>query len=273
MIMKSLKLFSGMLATVMAAAALGATLTASAADVAVKISSTEAEAGGDFKVTVDLSGIPSSGLSTVDLAIKYDSSVLEISDVALGDIANTGAKSKEGEYGETLWNFKDTGKEVVAVWATGLTDSSYWIKSDGTFITISGKVKSGVADGTVAKLEAVAVDRPEYPGGSANSDVILSAVGDTTVDYTAAITNGAVTIGKGTPSNRVWGDADCSGTFEMGDLVMLAKASAGLSGAELTVNGKANCDLNEDGSVNGVDMQNALKLMAGIYNASDMPLK
>lgn len=271
--MKSLKLFSGMLATVMAAAALGATLTASAADVAVKIGSTKAAAGGDFSVTVDLSGVPSSGLSTIDFAINYDSSVLTISDVALGDIANTGAKSGEGEYGDTLWNCKDTGSQIIAVWATGLTDSSKWVKSDGTFLTITGKVKSGVADGTVAKLEAVAVDRPEYPGGSANSDIIFSALGDTTVDYTAAVTNGAVTVGEGSDGKVVWGDADCNGSFEMVDLVMLAKASAGISGNELSVNGKKNCDMNTDSAVDGKDVGIALKLMAGIYSNDQMPLK
>ena len=46
-----------------------------------------------------------------------------------------------------------------------------------------------------------------------------------------------------------------------------------LSGAELSVNGKKNCDLNADGNANNTDLQIALKLMAGIYKAADMPLK
>lgn len=270
--MKTKKLFSGMLAAVLATAAMGASLTATAADsVGVKIGTADAEAGQTFTIDVELSNVPSSGLSTVDFAIKYDKSLITISDVSLGTIANTGAKNQEGEYGDTLFGSKVYDDQIVAIWATGLTDSTYWIKSSGKFLTITGKVNDGVASGTVAKLEAVAVNRPEYPSGSANSDIVFSALGaDNSTDYVAAITNGAVNIGGG-GGKVVWGDADCNGTFELSDLVMLAKAGTGLG--ELSVAGKTNCDMNTDSSVNSTDLKIALQLMAGIYTTADMPLK
>lgn len=273
--MKSMKLFSGMLAAVMAAAAMGATLVASAADsVGVKIGSETVEAGKSFSVNVDLSGVPSTGLSTIDFAINYDAAVLDITDVTLGSIGSTGAKEAEGDFGETLYDYKVKDGQILVVWGTGLTDSSKWINKDGTFLTINGTVKAGTANGTVAKLEGAAIARPEYPKGGDNTDILFSALGETsTVDYTAAFTNGAITVGSGTVQNIVWGDADVNGKFEMADLVMLAKAIAGTEGTSLSTAGAANCNLNANTGVDGGDLTIALKLMAGIYTDADMPVK
>lgn len=273
--MKTLKALSGIMATIMTAAAMGVTLVASAADVAVKIGSDTKAAGENFSVTVDLSSVPSTGLSTIDFGINYDSSIISISDVALGTIGSTGAASQEGDLGETLFNWKDTGSQIVVVWATGTTDSNYWVKSNGTFLTITGKVAADAQPGASSKLEGVAIDRAAYPGGSANTDILFSAVGENNVstDYAAVFTNGAVTVeGGGTAGGIVWGDADDNGTFEMVDLVMLAKASAGLS-VGLTTAGFNNCNLVADSSLNGKDLTAATKLMAGSITEDQLPLQ
>lgn len=74
------------------------------------------------------------------------------------------------------------------------------------------------------------------------------------------------------PQRLIWGDADCSGDFALADCVLLAKAVVGISGSELTVGGKANCDLYADGKIDSSDMSVALQLMAGICLNADMPI-
>ena len=270
--MKTLKLLSGMMAAAMAAVAMGATMIASAADpVKVTIGSDTQLPGAGFSVNVDLASVPSTGLSTIDFAINYDPSVIDVSSVTLGSIGNTGAASQEGDYGDTLFSWYDTGSQIVVIWATGLTDSNYWIKSNGTFLTISGTVDSNATAGSVSALEGAAVDRSAYPGGSANTDILFSAVGaSSTVDYTASFTNGSVTVDGGASSSVVWGDADCNNSCELADGVLLAKAVASVS--ELSVQGKINCDVYADGKTDGSDLNIVLKLIAGNAKQSDMPI-
>lgn len=275
--MKSLKVLSGIVAAAMTAVAMGVTMVASAADsVAVTIGKETAEVGGTFSVDVDLSTVPGNGLTSIDFGINYDSSIIEITDVTLGAAGNTGAGAKEDAatngMGDTIFTTNDTGDQLVVIWSTGLTDSTYWAKK-GTLLTISGKVKSTAKNGDVCKLEGVAVDRAAYPGGGANPEAVFSAVGESaTVDYTAAFTNGSITVG-GASSTIVWGDANCNGELELADAVMLAKASAGIDGVTLSTAGRANCDVYADNNINGSDLSIVLGLIAGSKEAKDMPEK
>ena len=272
--MKKFKIVSGLMAMAMAATSFG--LTAFAADsVDVKIEKVQAE-NGSFKVKVDLANLPSTGLSTIDFAIGYDSA-LTITGVEAGT-AKTGAADQEGDLGDTLFTWKDTGKQIVLVWATGLTDSKYWVK-DGTFVTISGTVNTSKS-GTY-ELKGEAVSREAYPGGSANSAKIFSAVGDSPVDYEASFSNGSVTVGvvatetaaPGTtqPNGKVKkGDANCDGKITVSDAVMVARVAAEDTGAKITDDGKTNADVagNGDG-INSEDTTTILKFLAGMIKESD----
>jgi hypothetical protein len=75
-----------------------------------------------------------------------------------------------------------------------------------------------------------------------------------------------------TPQHTVWGDADCSGLFELADCVLLAKAASGTDGTELTVRGRSNSDLYADGTIDSNDLRVILQLCAGIYENSQMPI-
>lgn len=272
--MKTTKIVSGLLAT--AFAALSLAMTASAADgVSVKIGSTEAEAGSTFSVDVDLAGVPSTGLSSIDFAINYDKTAIEITDVKLGTVGNTGAAAQEGDLGDTLFSYYDTGKQIVVVWATGLTDSKYWVSKDGTFLTISGKVKSG-ATGTT-KLVGAAADRAVYPGASEKASTYFSAVGaDATTNYTATFADGTITIGKTETEpvkDPVWGDADESGLVDVSDAVLMARFGAEDKTAVITAQGKINGDVTHDGGVNGDDAIKVLKFVAKLITKDDLAVK
>lgn len=278
--MKKFKIVSGLMALAMAVSATA--ISASAADsVQVTIGKDTVKAGEKFSVTVDLASVPSAGLNAIDFAIDYDETLLTISDVSLGTVGDTGAKAQEGDYGDTVFSWKDTGSQIVLVWSTGLEDSGYWIKKNGTFVTITGTAKSGAANGSVAKLEGVAVDRAAYPGGGANKDILFStvAVDGTETDYTAAITAGSVTIGttdettKTTEPKGIWGDVDCNGEVNVQDAVLLARivgSDATLKADEVKAEGKYFADVTHDGPVDASDLGKLMRYMARYITADDL---
>lgn len=275
--MKTTKIVSGLMAMAMAVMSLG--VTASAADsVGVKIGTATAKAGEAFSVDVELASVPASGLSSIDFAINYDSAVLNITDVTLGKVGDTGAKAQEGDLGDTLFSWYDNGKQIVIVWATGLTDSQYWVKSDGVFVTLKGTVAAGAADG-VSKLTGGGADRATYPGASDKASAYLSAVGATaTTDYDAAITDGSVTIGGGsgdtttdTPAGDVkWGDADVSGTVDVSDAVLVCRYALSDPDATVTQQGKINADVTHDGTITSDDAVKIVQYIAGLIKEADL---
>ena len=258
----------------MTMAAMSMGLSAFAADdVQVTIGKTSVEVNDKFSVSVDLGSVPSSGLSSIDFAINYDKSLITIDKVELDTVGKTGADSKEGDLGDTLFSWYDTGKQIVVVWATGLTDSQYWVKSSGAFLKISG---TATAEGT-ATLKGGAVDRAAYPGSSAKADVVFSAVGDSTKDYGAAFTDGEVKIGTPAPvtttvdqSKIKWGDATCDGVVDVSDAVLICRFAVSDSKANLTDAGKANADVTHDGSVNAEDATKVLEFIARLITEADL---
>lgn len=269
--MKKSKLISGFMALAMAVSGMSFT-AANAADVGVKVGSAVKNPGDSFEIAVDLSGVPSAGLSSVDFAVSFDSSLIDITDVTMGTIGNTGAASEEGsDLGKTVFNWNKANGQVIIVWSTGLTDSSKWIKSDGTLATISGKVNSSAANGSVADLKVVAVKRPDYPDGADNTTLVFSGVGESnTADYTASITNGKITIGTPTtesttgPTPKI-GDVDCNGEIKIADAVLLARYVAE-DAVTVTAQGKVNANCYNDGSdaITSEDLASLLKYLAGI---------
>lgn len=272
--MKKSKIISGLMAMAMTAMSLG--ISASAADsVAVKIGTDTVEAAGKaFSVNVELGSVPSSGLSSIDFAINYNSDELKITDVKLGTIGETGAKSEEGDLGDTVFNWYDNGKQIVIIWSTGLTDSKYWVKSDGVFVTLSGTVKDGVAAGTVSKLEGAGAKRKTYPDSSADASAYLSAVGaSATTNYEAAFTAGSVEVASGsTPSSSTqndkadWGNVNCTGQVDVADAVLLARFVAEDSEANVSAQGKINADVTHDGDLTGDDTIKILKYIAKLVD-------
>lgn len=269
--MKKMRIVSGLLAMAMAAVSFGT--TAFAADgVQVKVGTDTVKAGEAFSVDVELASVPSTGLSSIDFAINYDKSELTITGVELGTVGDTGAKSAEGDLGDTLFNWYDNGTQIVIVWATGLTDSKYWVSKDGVFLTIKGKASSSAANGTVSKLTVAPANRAVYPGASEKASTYFSAVGtdNKTTDYTGSFTDGSVTISDGTPDpgNVKWGDADCSGEVDVSDVVLIARYATEDKEAVITSQGKINADVTTHNSV--VDIEDGTKILKAIAKIISM---
>ena len=106
--------------------------------------------------------------------------------------------------------------------------------------------------------------------------VAAAAETTTTTETTTTVTETTTTetaLSSDQPGAVIWGDADCSGLFELADCVLLAKAASGTDGTELTVKGRSNSDLFADGTIDSNDLRVILQLCAGIYENSQMPVK
>jgi hypothetical protein len=287
--MKKMKIVSGLMALAMSASILTAGLTASAADpVTVTIGKETKQPGENFSVNVDLSSVPSGGLSSIDFAINYDSSVIKITGVELGTSGNTGAKSAEGDLGDTLFDWKDTGKQIVVIWATGTTEASNWVSKDGTFLTITGTVNSSAKSGDVSKLQGVAVSRAKYPSAGDNSDIIFSAVKskDDITDYGAKFVDGEVVVKPDDvvttttttttkpdttlPDNNdvKYGDVNDDGTVDVKDAVLLARKVGGDTTASITAKGEKNADVAKNDKIDANDLTLLLRYLARLVDDS-----
>lgn len=278
--MKVQRKIAGLAAAVMMTAAMSTGAVWAAEDtVSVSVSEETAAAGSTFTVEVSLDNIPSAGVGVVDLAIEFDASLVTISDVAEGSLCGTGAADAENSLvsslGDTVFDWYQNGDNQIAVlWVTGLTDSSYWLKDGGCFLTITGTVNSDAAEGSVAAFNVVPIDRETTTGsGVANGSVVvgyLDASGSK-VSYATEISNGSVTVGSsGSDTSSLYGDADCDGAVKMADIVLMTRV---MNDADtLTEQGRINANviLQDDPDVTASDVSKILTYISGQISYSDL---
>lgn len=249
-----------------------------ASKVGVTAEKVTAAAGDTFTLKVELNDVPSTGINGVDFAVTYDTSVLTVTSVEAGSIVPGTVDSAEPIDGITAFAADTSTKgQINVTFSTGLGDSKYWITESGTFFTITGKVDAGAKAGTVAKVEIGAIDRETHEGsGTKNGDIVIAAVTDANsiVVYDAAVTNGSVTVAGGeTPSEPTgdvkYGDVNVDGDVDIMDVIMLNKNLLG--GCTLTPEGKANADVDRDGTPSNTDSMNIMKYIVGLIDA--LPVK
>ncbi|MBP5378660.1 MAG: hypothetical protein J6X56_05640 [Ruminococcus sp.] len=277
--MKTKKVVVGALAAMLSLSVCSlAPAVAAGETVQISVGKVNAKAGESFSVDVSLADIPSSGIQCLDFAVTYDSKVLTDVKVEAGKLV-TGVDSSKDASASLAPLFEGTVNSsegwVSAAWSTSTDDASYWLKGDGTFCTISGKVASGTADGTVVDLKIVPIDRETYSkSGVTNKEISCGYEKDgKPVKYGTTLTNGSVTVG--TPvttttqpptSKVVRGDANCDGGVDMSDVVLIMQSLAnpnkyGLDGSDskhITTQGQANGDVDE--TVKGITSNDALKI-------------
>lgn len=192
--MRTKKLLAGACASLMIAASAITTVTA-AESVNVTIGNATAAPGETFTVKMELSDIPSAGINACDFGIKYDSSILTIDDVALGDLAKGDDTSVEGMPDPFVYNIEDN--LVCVTYGVGTSNTDFYMTGSGTFLTISGTVSQSAAPGTKSDLEVVAVDRLTTPtSSSVNDEIIFGLYGsdEEVIVYDPTITNGYVEV-------------------------------------------------------------------------------
>lgn len=231
--MRTKKLLAGACASLMIAASAITTVTA-AESVNVTIGNATAAPGETFTVKMELSDIPSAGINACDFGIKYDSSVLTIDDVALGDLAKGDDTSVEGMPDPFVYNIEDN--LVCVTYGVGTSNTDFYMTGSGTFLTISGTVSQSAASGTKSDLEIVAVDRLATPtSSSVNDEIIFGLYGsdEEVIVYDPTITNGYVEVEGESTGNTgtsidfgevtLMGDTNRDDVIDSTDIVVLNK--------------------------------------------------
>nr|AEV58835.1 scaffoldin C [Ruminococcus flavefaciens] len=223
-----------------------------------------------------ISHLPAS--SALTSLFSYDSKVLTIESIEAGALVKNGSDSKDLSASlAPLFEGTVNSSEgwASAAWSTSTDDASYWLKSDGVFCTIKGKVASGVANGTVSDLKIIPIDRELYSkSGVKNKEISCGYEKDgKPVKYDTKLVNGSVTVGTPVttttqpPTGKITrGDANCDTQVDMSDVVLIMQSLAnpnkyGLSGSDdkhITAQGQANADV--DDSVKGITGGDALKI-------------
>ena len=298
------RFFAGAVAFVMTVMSTAA-ITASAADtVKVAADKVTAAAGKEFSLNVSLSGVPKDGIRACEFALKYDSSIIEVTGVKAGTIADTGADAKEADISKEAPSFGvdyATAGVVNVEWSTGLTSSDYWIKSDGVLFTVEGTVKSTAKTGDVSKVEIVPIDRASIEGSSdKNTEIVFANIsGSTVTKYETSVSNGSVTVEGTEPTtaptkptdaptteattatspeaakptsgnvdpNVKYGDVNVDGEVGIADVVLLNKYL--VKSASLSEQGKANADAYSDEKLDASDALSILKFLVGTL--SELP--
>jgi hypothetical protein len=199
--MKTKRLLAGAMAFILTISG-SATAIASAADtVKLEAEKVSAAAGEEFTLNVSISGVPSNGISAAEFAVKYDSSIVEVTGVKAGKSADTGADSQNTDISSQAPTFStnfETAGEIDVTWSSPVLGSNdYLIKTDGVFLTITGTVKSTAKAGDVSEFAIGAIDREEAGDSSTlNSDIVFAFIdSDVSVtNYDVATTNGSVTV-------------------------------------------------------------------------------
>ena len=254
--MKFNKAAACLIATACTASLFSTVASVSAADAITIAAETKAvESGKEFTVDISLAGVPSTGIAGLDFAIKYDTSLMEVTGVTEGAVSKTNDKQVEGFSSNLATNINNGAVSVL--WATGsVSDSSKWIKSDGVLLTLNCKAKG---DGT-AKVDITKGVRKDAEG------IDIAVEGLAVVNGTAKA--GTITIGGKTtepspttttkptettaPGTTLLGDVDCDGKVDITDITTLAISLVD----KKPVSGQSaiNADVDNDGSVALTDL-------------------
>lgn len=253
--MKFNKAAACLIATACTASLFSTVASVSAADaITIGAESKAVESGKEFTVDISLAGVPSSGIAGLDFAIKYDTSLMEVTGVTEGAVSKTNDKQVEGFSSNLATNINNGAVSVL--WATGsVSDSSKWIKSDGVLLTLNCKAKG---DGT-AKVDITKGVRKDAEG------IDIAVEGLAVVNGTAKA--GTVSIGpKATtepspttkptettaPGATLLGDVDCDGKVDITDITTLAISL--VDKKPVTGQAAINADVDKDGSVALTDL-------------------
>ncbi len=279
--MKTKRTMAGILAIAMTASALAFHPVFAAGEIGVSVEKVSAKVGEEFALQVSLSNVPAGGLGGCEFSLAYDSTIVTVTNVQAGTIAETGSDEQSSAFAGEAPSFDcnyETAGLVDVIWATGLTDSTYWVKQDGVFLTITGTVNETAKAGDVSEFKIQPIERETKPGSETKIDTVsfvsVDADGNITT-YDTTLSDGSVTViadgttttattttstseettttTKGNDDEVNYGDANLDGTVDLRDAITLNKFLA----KQITLSDQAskNADVNADGNRNDRDSE------------------
>ena len=253
--MKFNKAAACLIATACTASLFSTVASVSAADaITIGAESKSVESGKEFTVDISLAGVPSSGIAGLDFAIKYDTSLMEVTGVTEGAVSKTNDKQVEGFSSNLATNINNGAVSVL--WATGsVSDSSKWIKSDGVLLTLNckalkdGDAKVDITKGVRKDAEGIdiAVEGLAVVNGTAKAGTV--SIGPKATTEPSPTTKPTETTA---PGATLLGDVDCDGKVDITDITTLAISL--VDKKPVTGQSAVNADVDKDGSVALTDL-------------------
>ncbi len=275
--MKTKKIVTGAMAAAMLSLSICSLMPASAAGetVQISVSSTEAEAGGQFTVEVSLADVPEKGMQCLNFSLGYDDSVITIDKVEAGKLTENGVGASDPSTA-LIDNFNSIigySKGLTSLmWTTSLQDSTYWLKGEGVFCTVTGTVAAGAADGEY-KIDIVPTVRETSDGsGIMNEEIDCGYLKDgVKVPYATSLTAGFVKVGgaQSTQSGvkpTLKGDANEDGSVDIADATLILQVCGNGDKYKLTEVGAANADVVEPAGLTVLDSLEVQKYDAGLID-------
>ena len=294
--MKTKRTMAGILAMAMAASALAFNPVFAAGEIGISAEKVSAKAGAEFTLAVSLKDVPSTGVGGCEFSLAYDSSIVTVTGVTAGTIAQTGADAGEAPSFDS--NFSAAGV-IDVIYSTGLTDSAYMVKQDGVFLTITGTVNESAKVGDVSDFKIQPIDRETTPGsGTKNDQIVFASIAEdgTVSSYDTVVSDGSVTVvGDSETTTAVttttgsdstttetketttesesdinYGDANLDGKVDLTDAITLNKYLAGV----LTASDQAvkNMNVYLDSNVDDKDTTYLMKFILNVDGYQDLPI-
>lgn len=279
--MKTKRTMAGILAMAMAASALAFNPVFAAGEIGISAEKVPAKAGAEFTLAVSLKDVPSTGVGGCEFSLAYDSSIVTVTGVTAGTVAQTGADDQEsvfaGEAPSFDSNFSTAGV-IDVIYSTGLTDSAYMVKQDGVFLTITGTVNESAKVGDVSEFKIQPIDRETTPGsGTKNDQIVFASIAEdgTVSNYDTVVSDGSVTVvGDSETTTAVTTTTGSESTTTATKETTVTKDTADTKETTTGSEDEANYgDANLDGKVDLTDAVTLNKYLAGLVTASEQAIK
>lgn len=279
--MKTKRTMAGILAMAMVASALAFNPVFAAGGIGISAEKVSAKAGAEFTLAVSLKDVPSTGVGGCEFSLAYDSSIVTVTGVTAGTVAQTGADDQEsvfaGEAPSFDSNFSTAGV-IDVIYSTGLTDSAYMVKQDGVFLTITGTVNESAKVGDVSEFKIQPIDRETTPGsGTKNDQIVFASIAEdgTVSNYDTVVSDGSVTVvGDSETTTVVTTTTGSESTTTATKETTVTKDTADTKETTTGSEDEANYgDANLDGKVDLTDAVILNKYLAGLVTASEQAVK
>lgn len=279
--MKTKRTMAGILAMAMAASALAFNPVFAAGGIGISAEKVSAKAGAEFTLAVSLKDVPSTGVGGCEFSLAYDSSIVTVTGVTAGTVAQTGADDQESAFAGEAPSFDSnfsTAGVIDVIYSTGLTDSAYMVKQDGVFLTITGTVNESAKVGDVSEFKIQPIDRETTPGsGTKNDQIVFASIAEdgTVSNYDTVVSDGSVTVvGDSETTTVVTTTTGSESTTTATKETTVTKDTADTKETTTGSEDEANYgDANLDGKVDLTDAVILNKYLAGLVTASEQAVK
>lgn len=173
--------------------------------------------------------------------LGLDIQVTEL-DITTSDTSEAGLETQAQIYSDIMDALVEYSDSISAVVFWGVTDDQSWRASQLPLL-----------------FDKDFKAKPAYYSIVDGLEAVTTAPKDTTTTTTTTTTTAATTAPSG---DFLAGDVDCNGVVEINDAVLLARYVAQDDTVKITVQGVANGDYNQDGSVDSTDITAVCRQLA-----------